>query len=913
MVAAVRSHLALVVLTVLCLVGFNLPVAGSAQASSTGQPLAASGSWVLTATDPGAADYAPTFTGNGFLGVRVPPDGQGYAAGSVPAQSEVAGFYAQPSGGSPSQDVQQRANIPTWSTLRFSDGTDSFSLSTGTISGWEQQLDLRTGVITTTARWQAPDGHVTDLRYEVFTDRARPDVGLVRLTFTPQWSGQVTVSDTIDGTPATMSTGVARGWDPAARETWETVQAVGTGVTAGLSTRLTTSVPATITQVAPPDLQSVGQQASFAVRPEQSYVVTKYVGVATSTGMGSTVADPSGTPPPTATAQAQAADAERTGFDALQRENAAAWSRLWSGRIDVLGDPTLATQVNASEFYLWSSTRAGSSWSVSPAGLSSNGYDGHIFWDAETWMYPSLLAQHPEVAVGMDDYRYQRLSAAEQHASATGYSGARFPWESALDGTEQIPPPTSVNSEGLYEQHITADIALAQWQYYLATGDRTWLEDKGWPVLSQAAAFWASRVTRGSDGSYHILGVTGPDEENPDVNDEAYTNVAAATTLRMASEAAHVLGRPSPASWAQIAAGLVVPFDPAQGIHPEFSGYQGQLVKQADVTMLQYPWGQPMPAAVAQNDLNYYVPRSDPGGPSMDDAINSIDTAALDSPGCAAYVYTERSIQPFMRDVFDQFSETRTGGAFTFMTGIGGFLQEFLYGYSGLRMHATDIAVDPVMNAQMPGLVLHDLRWHGRTFTLTITERTTQLRLQAGPPLPVSVRGASDSLVTEERPLSIETRRPDTTPTSDLVRCGSASATSSQPGALPLAAVDGSPATDWQPTALPATLTAPVVAAGTIPRAISRVQIVWGQAWPAAPAPNVPPPPTPVVTLRPSVYDLLSSNDGRTWRTLAHVTTTSGTTDELSFAPTRARYLAVRIDSAPGDTLPMLEELTATS
>ena len=58
---------------------------------------------------------------------------------------------------------------------------------------------------------------------------------------------------------------------------------------------------------------------------------------------------------------------------------------------------------------------------------------------------------------------------------ATGFSGARFPWESALDGTEQIPPPVSVNSEGLYEQHITADIALAQWQYYQATGDRGWL------------------------------------------------------------------------------------------------------------------------------------------------------------------------------------------------------------------------------------------------------------------------------------------------------------------------------------------------------------------------------------------------------------------------------------------------------
>ena len=82
--------------------------------------------------------------------------------------------------------------------------------------------------------------------------------------------------------------------------------------------------------------------------------------------------------------------------------------------------------------------------------------------------------------------------------SATGSSGARFPWESALDGTEQIPPPVSVNSEGLYEQHITADIALAQWQYYVTTGNAQWLRTRGWPVIQGAAQFWASRAVRGA-------------------------------------------------------------------------------------------------------------------------------------------------------------------------------------------------------------------------------------------------------------------------------------------------------------------------------------------------------------------------------------------------------------------------------
>src|SRR5207244_12846529 len=124
-------------------------------AAHTGAATAGAGSYVLTATSTGGS-YAPTFTGNGYLGVRVPPAGQGYAGGSVPAESTLAGFYAQAPG-----QVQQRANLPTWSTLTFSDGGQDFSLGTGQVSGWQEQLDPHTGAISTTATGSAPDGQVT--------------------------------------------------------------------------------------------------------------------------------------------------------------------------------------------------------------------------------------------------------------------------------------------------------------------------------------------------------------------------------------------------------------------------------------------------------------------------------------------------------------------------------------------------------------------------------------------------------------------------------------------------------------------------------------------------------------------------------------------------------------------------------
>jgi trehalose/maltose hydrolase-like predicted phosphorylase len=865
---------------------------------------AASGGYVLTTTSSGST-YAPTFTGNGLLGVRVPATGQGYAAGTVPAQSELAGFYAIPSNPtSVSDTVQQRANIPTWSTLTFSDGGQPFSLTSGQTAGWQQSIDLHTGVISTSATWTAPDGHTTKLAYQVLTDRADAHVGLVQLQLTPQWSGTATVTDEIDGTPATLTDPVSTGFDAADRQDDVAVTTQGTGIEAAIASRLGTSgnVTGTPTEVDTGQPQSVGQQLSFPVSAGQTYTLTKYVGVDDSQDASD----------PVSAAQSEAASAAATGLPALLTANDQAWAALWKGRIDVLGDPTVATDVNASEFYLWSNTRDGVDWSISPAGLSSNGYDGHIFWDAETWMYPSLLAQHPDLAAGMNAYRFNRLSEAQQHATATGYQGARFPWESALDGTEQIPPPVSINSEGLYEMHITADIALAQWQYYLVTGDRSWLASEGWPVLSGAATFWASKATRAADGSYHIDNVTGPDEENPDVNDEAYTNVAAKTTLEDAVQAARALGQTPPANWSQVAAGLVVPVSSVNGspsIQPEFSGYGGQLVKQADVTLLQYPWLYPMPASVATNDIDYYVPRTDPGGPSMSDAVNSIDTSALGTPGCSSFVYTQRSYEPFIRDVFDQFSETKTGGAFTFMTGIGGFLQEFLYGYSGLRWQGSDVALAPSLTGQLGGVVLHDLSWRGRTFDVAVGPRVTRVTLLSGPPLPVSTP-AGMRMAAPGRTLTIRTARPDLTPTTDAVRCQDATASSAQPGAPALAAVDGSPATDWQPVTLPATLTAPTQPGE---HQISRATVVWGQQWPPAPGPNIPPPPGPVTTLRASSYLLQVSSNGSSWQTVATVSgQTTRTTDVLRFAPVRARYVRLSISAATANAMPLLQELTVS-
>jgi hypothetical protein len=185
----------------------------------------------------------------------------------------------------------------------------------------------------------------------------------------------------------------------------------------------------------------------------------------------------------------------------------------------------------------------------------------------------------------------------------------------------------------------------------------------------------------------------------------------------------------------------------------------------------------------------------------------------------------------------------------------------------------------------------------------------TTVRLVSGPPLPLSTPSGR-RMVRRGHAVTLPTRRPDLTASGDLVRCGHAGASSSAPGAPALAAVDGSPATDWQPLRVHATLTAPLAPLAGPIRAIS---LRWGRQWPAVPGPNVPPPPGPVVVLRPLRYSFQVSSNGRTWRTVARIGRRRGVLDTVRLpGGVKARFVRIRVTADGAKKLPMLDELTVT-
>lgn len=357
----------------------------------------------------------------------------------------------------------------------------------------------------------------------------------------------------------------------------------------------------------------------------------------------------------------------------------AAWDDLWKSDIKIEGDESSQRDVHSAMYHLYSFVRGGTAYSPSPMGLSGLGYNGHVFWDAELWMFPALLVLHPEMAKSMLEYRFERLKEAKHNAFAHGYKGAMYPWESAATGNEETPVWAL---SGPFEHHITADVAIAAWNYFAVTRDTSWLREKGFPMIKECADFWTSRVEKNGPGKYDINIVVAADEWAENVDNNAFTNAAAKANLRYAVMAANILHESVDSDWIDVEKNIpILKF--ADGVTSEYAGYDGIKIKQADVNLLAYPLKEITDPAQIKKDLAYYESRIGEGSPAMTHAIFTILHARLNEPEKAWNAFEETYI-PNKLPPFGVMAETAGGTNPYFATGAGGYLQSVLFGFGGL-------------------------------------------------------------------------------------------------------------------------------------------------------------------------------------------------------------------------------------
>jgi trehalose/maltose hydrolase-like predicted phosphorylase len=373
-----------------------------------------------------------------------------------------------------------------------------------------------------------------------------------------------------------------------------------------------------------------------------------------------------------------------------------AWDELWKSDIVIDGDEQSQQDVHSMLYHLYSFSREGTSLSLSPMGISGLGYNGHIFWDADLWMFPALLVLHPEIAKSLMEYRYERLGPARKNAFAHGYKGAMFPWESAESGVEETPVWAL---SGPFEHHITACVGMAAWNYYCVTQDKNWLREKGWPILSATADFWASRVERNGPGHYDINNVVAADEWAENVDNNAFTNAAAKTVLQDATEAAKLLGLTADPDWMLVANNIPI-LKMADGVTQEHASYHGEGIKQGDVNLLAYPLKMITDRAQIKKDLQYYETRvPNEGTPAMTQAIFALLYARL-GEGDKAFHFFKDAYTPNLNPPFRVIAETKGGTNPYFATGAGGIVQSLLMGFGGLDITPRGIVQIP---SKLPG------------------------------------------------------------------------------------------------------------------------------------------------------------------------------------------------------------------
>ena len=449
------------------------------------------------------------------------------------------------------------------------------------------------------------------------------------------------------------------------------------------------------------------------------------------------VADQAATPPVEA-ALARLAEARATGIDALLDEQRRAWASRWATcDLEVHGDPELTLGARYAVFQLLSSTPERGEAAVGARGLSGPDYAGHVFWDSDVFVLGALAPLRPAAARAQLEYRVRRLDAAREHARRFGHAGARFPWESAGDGTE-VTPVTVPGLDGepvpvrtaLEEEHIVADVAWAAYEYVRWTGDEAFLNGPGRDLVSEGARYWASRVERDATGAGHLRRVMGPDEYHEDVDDNAYTNVMARWHLRLAARLAEADGagasRAEVRRWREVADSLVDGYDPALGRHEQFAGFSdlvslplaelmevpgsadrvlghetvvgAQVIKQADVLMLHLLVPGEVPAGSLAADLDHYGPLTSHGS-SLSPAVHATLLARAGRPDEAL---------PLLRwaAMIDLHGLNGTTGGGLHVATMGGLWRALTLGFAGLDVHGDALVVDPRLPSTWEGLTL---------------------------------------------------------------------------------------------------------------------------------------------------------------------------------------------------------------
>jgi alpha,alpha-trehalose phosphorylase len=486
--------------------------------------------------------------------------------------------------------------------------------------------------------------------------------------------------------------------------------------------------------------------------------------------------------------EAALASAKMVGWQGLVDDQREYLDEFWErADIEVDGDPELQQALRFAHFHLLQATARAEKRAIPAKGLTGTGYDGHTFWDTETFVLTSLSYHLPEPVRDALLWRHATLDLARERAKTLGLQGAAFPWRT-IRGQEC----SGYWPAGTAAFHVNADIAHAVLSYVDGTGDREFEAGAGLELLVETARLWHSLGNFDGAGRFRIDGVTGPDEYSALADNNVYTNLMAQRNLRGAASAAERhperarelgVSTEEVAAWHDAAAKVFVPYDRSLGVHPQSAGftehevwnfeetrddqyplflhfpyfdlYRKQVVKQADLVLAMFLRTDAFTAEEKARNFDYYEPLTvrDSSLSACVQAIVAAEVGHLD----LAYDYFAEAA---LLDLDDLHNNTRDG---LHLASLAGAVMAAIAGFGGVRQRKDGgLAFEPRLPRALPGIRFRFF-FRERVIKLEIDHEKARYFLLDGGPIELVHHGEPITIAVDEpveRPMPPVEERP---------------------------------------------------------------------------------------------------------------------------------------------------------
>ncbi|MGW3495404.1 glycoside hydrolase family 65 protein [Streptomyces sp. NPDC001020] len=697
--------------------------------------------------------------------------------------------YAEAGYGYP-ESGQTVINVTNGKIIRLLVDDEPFDLRYGLLRSHERLLDLRTGLLTRTCEWTSPAGstvRVRSTRLVSFTQRAIAAVAYeVEAIGAPTRivvQSELVANEQLPGRDGDPRAAVVLQAPLEAEECFakdgrlrlvHRTRRSGLRVGAAADHVVSGPEPTTTESEATDDLARLTVAAALA--PGERLRVEKFV----SYGWSGTRSLPA------VSDQVDAALAAATtvGWSGLVAEQRAYLDDFWArSDVEVEGDEQIQQAVRFALFHVLQAGARAEQRAIPAKGLTGSGYDGHAFWDTETFVLPLLTYTSPSAVAEALRWRQNTLPAAQERAVQLGLRGAAFPWRTIAgsEGSAYWPAGTAAF-------HVNADIADAVVRYAAATGDERFERDTGVELLVETARLWRSLGHHDHHGTFHIDGVTGPDEYSAVADDNTYTNLMARANLLAAADAVErhplraeelAVDEEESAAWREAAEAMHVPYNHELRVHEQHAGftryqrwdfaatrpdqyplllhfpyfdlYRKQVIKQADLVLAMYTCSTFFDTEHKARNFAYYEPLT-------------VRDSSL-SAGCQAVIAAEAGHlrlaydylhEAALMDLEDLEHNTRDG---LHIASLAGAWMVLVAGFGGLRHHGTRIDFAPRLPEQL-GRLAFTLQLRGRRLRVEIGRTAATYTLLNGDPLMVHHHG---------EPLTLEADKPHTRTIPSLV------------------------------------------------------------------------------------------------------------------------------------------------